>query len=190
MNRTAARFLVAAICLTWLTGCETSSNFGDLFKPQGEPQTTGTVPAPGPEYPSLTPEKLAAPGLVGSDPYDNLNLGKRHFRAENYGLAEQFFRRAVEASPRDIEAWLGLAAAYDRLNRFDLADRAYAQVIAMAGPTPAILNNQGFSYILRGEYKRAREILLSARAKDPANPFIKANLDLLEESARKRKAVQ
>ena len=53
--------------------------------------------------------------LLGGDPSDDLSLGKRHYREQNYGLAEQHFRRAVEKLPRDGEAWLGLAASYDRL---------------------------------------------------------------------------
>ena len=84
---------------------------------------------------------------------------------------------------------MGLAAAYDRLRRFDLADRAYRQAIRIAGATPEILNNQGFSYMLRGDYRRARATLLAARAKDPDSPYIANNLQLLEQSARKRKAV-
>ena len=94
-------------------------------------------------------------------------LGKRHFaRKSNYGLAEQHFRRAVEKSPgpreRDAEAWLGLAASYDRLRRYELADRAYREAIKILGPTPEILNNQGYSYILRGDYRRAQTTLLAA----------------------------
>ena len=88
----------------------------------------------------------AAKGLLGSNPYDELSLGKKHFRASDYGLAEKHFRRAVETHPRDAEAWIGLAASYDRLRRFDLADRAYGQAVGIVGPTVEILNNQGFSY--------------------------------------------
>jgi Flp pilus assembly protein TadD len=92
----------------------------------------------------------AAKGLLGSNPYDELSLGKKHFRASDYGLAEKHFRRAVETHPRDAEAWIGLAASYDRLRRFDLADRAYGQAVGIVGPAVEILNNQGFSYVLRG----------------------------------------
>ena len=59
----------------------------------------------------------------------------------------------------------------------------------MVGATPEIMNNQGFSYMLRGEYRRARSMLLAAQAKDPANPFIAANLRLLDESAHKAKGI-
>jgi Flp pilus assembly protein TadD len=96
----------------------------------------------------------------------------------------------VEKHPRDAEAWVDLAAACDRLHRFDLADRAYAEAIRLIGPTPEILNDEGFSYMLRGDYARAHETLLQAQAKDPGNPYIHANLQLLAQAAREGKAVQ
>ncbi len=129
-------------------------------------------------------------GLLGSDPYDELSLGKKHYRANDFGLAEKHFRKAVETHPRDAEAWLGLAASYDRLRRFDLADRAYSQAVGILGPTVEILNNQGYSYMLRGDYKRAHATLAAAQRKDPTNKYVQNNLRLLEESYRKGKAVQ
>ena len=48
-------------------------------------------------------------------------------------MAERHFRKAVELHPRDAESWLGLAASYDRLKRFDLADRAYQETIRWSG---------------------------------------------------------
>lgn len=149
-----------------------------------ETETTGTVTQPV-EEPSAT-----EPGLLGSDPNDDLSLGKKHYRAKNFGLAEKHFRHAVEMHPRDAEAWLGLAASYDRLRRFDLADRAYAQAVGIAGPTAEILNNQGYSYMLRGDYKRAREKLVAAQRKDPGNKYVANNLHLLETSYRKGKGIQ
>jgi len=148
-----------------------------------------TQPAePGPSGEPVAP--LAAPGLVGDTPDDDLQQGKRYFRSNNFGLALKSFQRTVEKHPRDAEAWVDLAASYDRLRRFDLADRAYTEAIRLIGPTPEILNDQGFSYMLRGDYARARQKLLQARAKDPANPYVRANLELLQESATDGKAVQ
>ena len=112
-------------------------------------------------------------------PQDDVSLGKKYYLARDYGLAEKHFRAAAESQPRNAEAWLGLAAAYDELRRFDLADRAYAQAIKIAGEQVAIINNQGYSYILRGDYKRARERLMLAEVKSPDNPYVQANLQLL-----------
>ena len=184
--------------LLWLSGCETSGKFGDLFSTRSDttqstapydgsdPLTTGTLP-PGPDE-ARTDQ--VPKGLLGNDPNDDLNLGKKYFRSANFGLAEQHFRKAVELHPRDLEAWVGLAASYDRLRRFDLADRAYDQAAKISGPTAALLNNRGYSYMLRGDYRRARATLLEALAKDPGNPYIKNNIELLEASYRKGKAVQ
>ena len=122
-------------------------------------------------------------------PGDDVVLGKRHYREKNYGLAEQHFRRAVEKAPRDGEAWLGLAASYDRLKRYDLADRAYSQALAIFGPRPEVINNIGYSYLLRGDLRRARQKFAEAQAKDPGNPTIANNIALIDEAARRRKGL-
>jgi Flp pilus assembly protein TadD len=133
-----------------------------------------------------------APGsnVLGNDPTDDLSLGKKQYRVENYGMAERYFRHAAELHPRDAEAWLGLAATYDQLRRFDFADRAYSQAIAIVGPTIEILNNQGYSYMLRGDYVRAREKLAAAQRKDPGNKYVLNNIRLLEESSHEAKAIE
>jgi len=207
-----ARGLIIAGIGLWLAGCSTSTSFSDLLKtvmpstaasgPQeaaappeaaeaSEPsREVDQMPTGSVRTPFGAPATTAKPGLLGSDPNDELSLGKKHYRANDFGLAEKHFRRAVETHPRDAEAWLGLAASYDRLRRFDLADRAYAQAIGIVGPTVAILNNQGYSYMLRGDYKRARAALAIAQRKDPTNKYVQNNLRLLEESYRKGKAIE
>lgn len=207
-----ARALIIAMVALWLAGCTTSSSLSNLFAAktpgaeasasasqsadpsqqasdaaapeQAGGESTGSVPPP------LGVPAAAEPGLLGGDPNDELSLGKKHYRANDFGLAEKHFRRAVEKHPRDAEAWLGLAASYDRLRRFDLADRAYSQAIGIVGPTVEILNNQGYSYMLRGDYKRARATLAAAQRKDPNNKYVQNNIRLLEESYRKGKAVE
>ena len=206
-----ARPLIIAAAGLWLAGCSTSASFSNLFgsktpgadasasaqadETSSEPhlRVDGSAPVePVESTGSVTGAagKTTAPGLLGSDPNDELSLGKKHYRANNFGLAEKHFRLAVEKHPRDAEAWLGLAASYDRLRRFDLADRAYSQAVGILGPTVEILNNQGYSYMLRGDYKRAHATLAAARRKDPNNKYVQNNLRLLEESYRKGKSVE
>lgn len=197
MAARVGRVLVATVaCLLTLNGCETSTRLGDQSQTEttqsfpsseeADTTSTGSVRPPASDYqPDAVPK-----GLLGNDPNDDLSLGKKYFRAADFRLAERHFRRAVELHPRDLESWIGLAASYDRLRRFDLADRAYEQAMKMAGPTPEILNNQGYSFMLRGDYRRARETLVQAQAQDPGNPYIRNNLELLEASLRKGKAIQ
>jgi len=167
-----------------LAGCGTFKP-ADLAAKQDEVGTDALASADS----GLSGDDLKS-GLLGSSAQDDLALGKKQFRAGNFGLAENHFRHAVELHPRDAEAWVGLAASCDRLRRFDLADRAYAQAIKIIGPVPEILNNQGYSYMLRGDYARARKILLTAQRKDPKNKFVLSNLRLLEESQRTGKAIE
>ena len=109
----------------------------------------------------------------------DLAAGKEHFRQANYGLAERHFLKAVELRADNAEAWMGLAAAYDQLGRFDFADRAYDQLIAVAGRRPEILNNMGYSQLLRGNKAKARTLLLEATAGMADATVVDANLALL-----------
>jgi len=116
--------------------------------------------------------------------------GTRQWERELLESCSRRPRAFYELHPRDLESWIGLAASYDRQRRFDLADRAYDQATKIAGPTAEILNNRGYSYMLRGDPRRARETLLEAQARDPGNTYIKNNLETVEASLRKSKATQ
>ena len=214
-TRTGRGLVVAAACLVWVTGCETSTKLtGFLGGQRDDPATTASTADPaepaGPADPATTSSIAGAPAapeatvvefpspaynaasanVLGKNPYDDLSLGKKYFGTANFGLAEKHFRRAVELHPRDAEAWVGLAASYDRLKRFELADRAYSQAARIVGETPEIMNNRGFSYMLRGDYRRARRTLEAAQAKAPDNPYIQNNLQLLEKTQRRGKSVE
>ena len=107
---------------------------------------------------------------------------KKYFKNGKYGLAEKQYRLAVEKTPRNAEAWLGLAASYDHLRRFDLADKAYTSVRQLIGDRPSVLNNIGYSYILRSDLDKAKHKLLEAYNMDPENPHILNNIRILNES--------
>lgn len=190
--RSAPALISVAASLCLLAGCA-SNQLAGLWSSKNSDQsaaqqpadadTTGSVATSAESGPSGEPEgPLAKPGPVGDDPNDDLQRGKRYFRKNDFGLAEKSFRSAAEKHPNDAEAWIGLAATYDRLRRFELADRAYSAAIRIVGRSPEVLNNLGFSYLLRGDYARAQKTLKQAQAKDPSNPYIQANLHLLEES--------
>lgn len=156
--------LVAAAAA--LAGCAETSIQG-LFGSDG--LTPGELPASVPPYPDA--EVLA--------------VAKAQFRDENYGNAARYFERAVEIDPKDGEAWLGLAASYDRLRRFDLADNAYTSAERLMGTRPEYLNNRGYSYLLRGELDRAEAYFSRALQRAPGNETITNNIRLVR-SARDR----
>jgi Flp pilus assembly protein TadD len=57
------------------------------------------------------------PGELTSTPYDR---GSLHFTAGRYGLAVKHFEIAIAQDSDSVEALNGLAASFDRLQRFDL----------------------------------------------------------------------
>ena len=120
-----------------------------------------------------------APVATADISASDLQAGKSQFRDANYGLAEKHFRKAVELRADNAEAWMGLAASYDQLGRFDFADRAYDQLLKVAGRQPQIVNNMGYSKLLRGDRKSARKLLMEAEAAMPGDPVVAANLALL-----------
>jgi len=163
--------LVAAVGLLGLsmTGCTWDGTWPTDFSASSTPPTpTVQEPFDVKYYPSDEPLKLAL----------------EYFTRGNYGLAERYFRDAVEKAPRDATAWVGLAASYDRIGRFDLADRAYAAAIKLTGETTQLLNNQGYSYLLRGDLVTARKKFMKAYAREPNNPTILNNLELLNSSQK------
>ncbi|NIX78374.1 tetratricopeptide repeat protein [Microvirga sp. c23x22] len=106
-------------------------------------------------------------------------LGREHFARGNYALAERYFLSAVEQAPADGVSWIGLAASYDQLGRFDLADRAYDQAAKINGKTPQLLNNHGYSYLLRGDANRANALFRQALAASPEDAIINNNIAIL-----------
>jgi Flp pilus assembly protein TadD len=113
-----------------------------------------------------------------------VRMGLEQYNRGNYGLSQRYFKDAVEKAPRDVTAWIGLAASYDKLRRFDLADQAYAQAIRLGGETVQILNDQGYSLMLRGNLSGARKRFMKAYSLDPGNPVIANNIELLNGSQR------
>jgi Flp pilus assembly protein TadD len=163
----------AGLLIVGLAGCQTD----------GGPPSAAIFPAAA-ESPAVT-QTFQDPETVEYYPSDEpLRLGLEHFGRGHYGLAEHYFRDAVEKNPRDATAWVGLAACYDQIRRFDLADRSYAEAIKLIGQSTQIINNLGYSYMLRGDYVAARKKYLQALKREPQNPTIINNLALLDSSRK------
>ena len=151
--------------------------------------TTLALLAAGCNQPGLTPSPIPNP-VTGQNPGDvkyypsdqPVKLGIQRFYDGNFGVAQRYFQDAAEKAPEDVSAWIGLAASYDRLGRFDLADRAYAAAAKLEGDTPRLLNNEGYSYMLRGDLKAAGAKFQQALRLDPSNQTTLNNIKLLNSS--------
>lgn len=168
------RAILALVILTVaLVGCEKAGMEGSWA---AEVEYTGSTNSNSTRLMQTPPDVK----YYASD--EALNLAREHFARGDYGTAEEYFRLAVEKAPKDVAAWIGLAACYDRIGRFDLADRSYRSAIALSGETVEILNNLGYSYMLRGNLQMARRKFNQALHRDPYNPTIINNLELLQGS--------
>lgn len=168
--RRVAEAIAWSACAIVLGGC--------FLTPPPDTKTPETL------FPGTTPtiERDADVQYYPSD--EPLRLAIEHFNRGEFGVAQRYFRDAVEKAPKDASAWIGLAASYDHLGRFDLADQAYSHALQLVGETTALLNNRGYSYLLRGDLIAARKDFLKAYAREPNNPIILNNLRLLDGSRR------
>ena len=160
---------LSGLALFGLTGCNMFSE-------------VASAPAADQVAPAVTVQNAGDIKYYPSD--EPLKLGLEYFKKGSYGIANRYFRDAVEKAPKDAEAWIGLAATYDRLRRFDLADQAYAAAIKLTGETVQIVNDRGYSYMLRGDLGKARAKFLKAYELDPTNPTVINNIQLLNSSSR------
>lgn len=120
---------------------------------------------------------------AGVSAYD---IGKVHFRGRRYGLALDSFRRELRYDARSLATLNAVAATYDMIGRTDLAERYYADALALDPDSTQTLNNMGFSQLMRGREKRsmthlveAERLFRLAKAHDGANPTVDANLAFL-----------
>lgn len=189
MRTGMARVLALAAACLWLAGCNTTNPTASVSE---GPSPTASALLPAGANAQASAQTSASDDATGSiTPRDeDVTLGKQQYRANNFDAAAKAFNRAAQKHPRNSEAWLGLAASYDRLRQFELADSAYDQATHIDGQTAEILNNQGYSYLLRGDYLRARARLTAAQAKDPANRYVQNNLQLLAEAQSKKKTAR
>ena len=79
---------------------------------------------------------------AGVMPVDALLLeGRGHLANHNFALAIGSYRRAIRQSPGSIEAYRGLATAYEALGRNDLAGRYFQEALARAPSDVTVLND-------------------------------------------------
>lgn len=163
-----------------MTACaSTQNNFA------GKPKSLHQKPAASSYVPTMPPPETTQSVALPGD--KSLAKAQQHFHRQEYGLAERHFRQANLENPKNLDALLGLAASYDHLKRFDLANNSYRQAAKLNNRSTAVLNNWGYSYLLRGNVVAARKKFLKAYEIDPGNKAVNANLELLREGIRRNR---
>jgi Tfp pilus assembly protein PilF len=124
------------------------------------------------------------------DPYA---LGKKQFAGGLYGMALKNFRVALVREPKSLDRLNAVAATYDKLGRFDLAERYYARALGVDPNSVQTLNNIGYSFLMQKDYVSARYYLNQAakvaRAEDTYTNVVGANLVSLDMAEGRTTAV-
>ncbi len=110
-------------------------------------------------------------------------VGKLHFAEGRIGLALKSFRQAMREDPTSVPTLNALAASYDRIQRFDLAEVYYGKALAIEPRSAQTLNNIGYSMLLRGDRTEALAFFEKAKAIDPRNMVVAANMARLAPGA-------
>ena len=86
--------------------------------------------------------------------------------------------RATTSPSASWRAWNARGVAADFRSDWDVADLAYSKALALKPDQPEVVNNLGWSLLLRGRWTEAVEQLERAAALDPKTQRISDNLDL------------
>ena len=88
MGSSRGRGLLAVACLLGLSGCATSTKLGDFFPKSGEQTAlTDQASAVEPTPTGSIGEPAGPAGLLGSNPSEDVALGRKQYRAGNFGIA-------------------------------------------------------------------------------------------------------
>ena len=92
--------------------------------------------------------------------------------------AASFIDRATRAAKPTWRAWNARGVVADMQQDWSAADKAYGAAANLASDSADVVNNQGWSQLLRGDWKRAIGLFQRAAELDPGSIRIANNLEL------------
>jgi len=85
--------------------------------------------------------------------------------ARDYGLALERLQMARDRAPDDVRVLNAMAVTYDKVGRFDLSARFYAEAEAVSPGSQVVEANLAYSHLLQRGYDQMR---MAAREPEPA----------------------
>jgi Flp pilus assembly protein TadD len=119
--------------------------------------------------------------LAALHPEEPLNFERAGIAAVHVGdlrRANAALNAATVLPSASWRAWNARGAVADLRRDWADADKAYARALALAPERAEILNNRGWSLVLRGQWQEALPLLESAAAVSPKSTRIADNLEL------------
>lgn len=125
-----------------------------LMSCSGQPVDIRTVQ--GPLAPGAQPVSVRV-----AEGYSQMSLG-------NVGLALESYRKALRDDPGSVDAMRGMAAAYDKMGRFDLSRRYYEMALAVQPKERDIYDQLAASLQMQGRADEAARVKTEIAARDAA----------------------
>lgn len=119
--------------------------------------------------------------LLAANPNDPLlyqRAGIAEIRTGDIDRAALLLRKSTSLPGASWRAWNALGVVADFRRDWDSADAAYARAAELAPTRAEVLNNIGWSLLVRGHWSKAVGPLERAAALDPRAQRIAANLEL------------
>lgn len=114
-------------------------------------------------------KEIGSPLAPGQQPVSvRVAEGHAQMALGNVGLAIEAYRKALRTDPADVEAMLGLAAAYDRMGRFDLSRRHYEMALAIKPKQSETYDQLAASLQMQGRADEAARVKTEIAARDAA----------------------
>ena len=154
------RYIVTLLCL-FVTGCLESGDrqISEEINPtSAEHANAKAAPAP-----RISPDTHLAAGQM---------LEKQ---GDVRGAIEQY-EKAIAASPRSISAYNRLGILYQRMGKFDEAERIFTRGLEAQPSSATLLNNLGYNCLSQRNYKNAEEHFRQALRTSP--DFKRARMNL------------
>lgn len=121
--------------------------------------------------------------LAAAHPGEPLNFERAGIAALQTGQvtrAEPILKSATAFPNASWRAWNACGALADFRRDWDAADDAYDHALALAPDRAEVLNNKGWSLLLRGQWTDALALIERAASLDPKSPRIASNLELAQ----------
>ena len=121
-------------------------------------------------------QALLASGVADARMYERAGIAALKLRDLDQGT--RLLDKATSFPTASWRAWDARAVAADLTRDWGKADECYTRAVALAPGEAELLNNQGWSYLVRGRWTDALTSLGQAAAIDPKSGRIANNLEL------------
>lgn len=118
------------------------------------------------------------PAHLSARPHGMQTRGMASLLAGNDEAAQRYLTAAVGADPSLWRAWAALGRVHDRRRDWPQAETAYQRALQVNPQSAELLNDRGYSLLLRGKHAEAEASLQKALQVDPTLEAARNNLTL------------